>query len=301
MNNFAIERILVPTDTSEFSNLALQYALLFQKQLGSSINLLYAEEFSFLFTRDYPIGYYFENAPEVKTRAAELLREYTQEHVPDAAHISTMIVDDTPARAILISADEIDADLIIMGTHGRHGLRRALLGSVTERVLRDTGRPVMTVAPRLMAVDAAVRIESILCPVNFTAVAHQALDEACAFAQAFDAQLVVLHVREPEQNVNDDIEVRFSAWLDPVVRKHVRFHQIVVSGDPASQILGIANQIGADLIVVGAQHRRFSDSTVIGTTTERITRFARQPVLTVIRRVAEEKRVERKEELAVRA
>ncbi len=280
----SVERILVPTDTSEFSNLALQYALLFQKRLGSSIALLYAEEFSFLLSGEYPIGYYFENSPDVKKRATEQLRKYAQEHVPDTARVTTMIIDDTPARATLIAADDLDADLILMGTHGRHGLRRALLGSVTERVLRETDRPVMTVAPRLMPADATVRIQTILCPVNFTTVAHQALDQACSLGQAFQAQLVVVHVREPQTSVNEDLQMRFSGWIDPVIRKRLRYHQIVVNGDPAAQVLEISDQIGADLVVVGAQHKRFFDSTVMGTTTERVTRFARQPVLTVIRR-----------------
>jgi nucleotide-binding universal stress UspA family protein len=297
--NSNIKRILVPTDTSEFSNLALQYALLFQKKLGSQITLLYAEEFSFLFTGEYPIGYYFENVPEVKKHAAESLRKYAGEHVPNSAAVTTMIIDDTPARAILIAADDIQADLILMGTHGRHGLRRALLGSVTERVLRDTERPVMTVAPQLFPTNGEVKFATILCPVNFTSVAHQALEEACGFAEAFGADLIVMHVSEPDDTHGKSIEARFSGWVDPLVRDRTRYQQILVSGDPATQILEVAEQIGIDLIVVGAQHKRFSDATVIGTTTERITRFAKQPVLTVVRRTAAEKRQERKEELAV--
>lgn len=296
-----IDRILVPTDTSEFSNLALRYALLFQRQLGSQISLLYAEEFSFLFSAEYPIGYYFENVPEVKKHAAELLRKYAKEQVPDASHVTTMVVDDTPARAILIAADEIDADLIIMGTHGRHGLRRALLGSVTERVLRDTDRPIMTVAPSIIPAHGEAKFESILCPVNFTEVAHQALDEACGFADALGAELVVMHVAESADERAASIETRFSAWVDPCVRNRTRYQQIIVGGDPAAQILQVAEQMGVDLIVVGAQHKRFSDATVIGATTERITRFARQPVLTVIRRAAAEKRRHREKEVAATA
>jgi len=295
--NTSIERILVPTDTSEFSNLALRYALLFQKRLGSQVTLLYAEEFTFLFSGEYPIGYYFENVPEVKKHAGELLRKYAQEHVPPSAPVATMIMDDTPARGILIAADDIDADLILMGTHGRHGLRRALLGSVTERVLRETDRPVMTVAPRLFPANGEVKIETILCPVNFTDVAHQSLEQACAFAEVFGAELIVVHVAEPDDTHGQSVEARFSGWIDPLVRNRTRYQQVLVSGDPAAQILDVAERIGVDLIVIGAQHRRFSDATVIGTTTERITRFARQPVLTIVRRASAETRREREPEL----
>jgi len=283
-----IERILVPTDTSDFEGLALQYALIFQKTLGAKLTLLYAQEFSLLLTGEHPIGYYLENVPEAKTKAVDELRKYAREHVPGDAPVTTTVVDDTPARAIVATAERIDADLIIMGTHGRTGLRRAFLGSVAERVLRETKRPVLTVRPPLLTADREVNFRTILCPVNFTAVAHEALDHACELARDFGASLVVMHVSELDETSDESIQTRFHDWVDPRVRERTRYQRIIASGDPAARILELADNTGVDLIVIGAQHKRFSDRTVIGATTDRITRFARQPVLTILRHPAVE-------------
>jgi nucleotide-binding universal stress UspA family protein len=70
------------------------------------------------------------------------------------------------------------------------------------------------------------------------------------------------------------------------VRKNTRYDEVLLHGNASERVLEVAGQIDADLLVIGAQHRTFADSTVIGSTTERIARFAKQPVLTVIRRLA---------------
>ena len=172
-----------------------------------------------------------------------------------------------------------------MGTHGRTGWRRAVLGSVAERVLRETDLPVLTVNAAAAA-SHRVAIESILCPVNFTTVAHDALRYASLIANRLDARLVVLNVEEEEAPAID-LERDFGGWVDAAVRHHCDYQQLVVKGNAADAVLEAANQFQTDLIVIGAQHRRHTDTTVIGSTTERITRFAWQPVLTIVREPVE--------------
>jgi nucleotide-binding universal stress UspA family protein len=210
-------------------------------------------------------------------------------------------VQDAPARAIVSAAKQLRADLIIMGTHGRHGLRRALLGSVTESALRETDCPVLTVTPSLMEKNAKPAIRTVLCPVNFTHVAREALQYASALAASFDAELAVMYVAEGiDQPMLPQLEAAFSNWIDPHVRDRCRYNQIVLrNGDPAEHVIKMSQKLGADLIVIGAQHKWFSDATVIGTTTERITRFAKCPVLTIVRRPAVEKQL--KDELLAEA
>ena len=182
MNTHPMHRILVPTDMSEFATLALDYALLFRQKFDSQIALLYAEEFEFLLTAEYPLSYYFDNTSAAKSHAHELLRNYARRHIDDMTGVRTLVLDSQPARAIVGTADDINADLIIMGTHGRHGLRGALLGSVTERVLRETWRPVLTVLPKqFRGRDVVVR--RILCPVNYTAISDYALEYAQSIAE----------------------------------------------------------------------------------------------------------------------
>lgn len=280
MNTNPYERILVPTDLSEFDDLAIRYALLFQQRRGSKITMLHAEEVSWL-GAEHPVGYYFDNPSEAKEELRARLVEFAHRTTPESARVTTLFVDDAPERAIVKAAEETHADLIMMATHGRYGLRRAIVGSVTESVLRHTSLPVLTVTPRLFEVNEAVTLRTILCPVNFSAVAREALEQATAMADVFDAELIVIHVAE---DGIANVERQFSGWVDPLVRDRTQYRQLVVQGDPAGAVLNVADQVRADLIVVGAQHKFFSDTTVVGATTERITRFAKHAVLTVARK-----------------
>jgi nucleotide-binding universal stress UspA family protein len=297
MNTNLFERVLVPVELSEFDELAVRYALLFNQRLGSKLTLLHAEEVSWLAT-EQPIGYYFENANEAKEELRMRLNELANRYTPEGARVSALFVDDDAAHAIVETADEMNADLIIMATHGRKGVRRALIGSVTETVLHEMNRPVMTVTPRLHAAGTPIAIRTILCPVNFSEVARCSLEQAAAVAESFDAELIVMHVAEENSAaVIRYVEERFGRWVDPLVRERTRYRQIVVHGDAAASVISVADQIGADLLVIGAQHKRFSDTTVIGTTTERVTRFSRAPVMTVIRKPAFETAKEERYEL----
>ena len=294
MDTFGYDRVLVPTDMSEFAKLAVRYAVLFQERLGAALTLMYADEFYFpVDLLELPMGYYLENAPETKKKLSEQLRDYAKAGIPMGAE--ALIVQDAPARAIVSTAKDMGADLIIMGTHGRRGWRRALLGSVTESVLRDTDTPVLTVTPSLMK-DEPPKISTILCPVNFTRIARESLTHACSLAQAFGAELIVMYVAETidEEHV-PHVETAFSNWIDPQVQKNCSYRQLLVRAeDAAEKVLQTAQEMAVDLIVVGAQHRFFHEATVIGTTTERITRFAQCPVLTVIRKAIIEEHVEEK-------
>lgn len=286
MTTERIKRILVPTDLSDFSKAAAGWAAMFHRRLGSHITLLFANEpYIPVDVLQGPAAYAFQLEPEFLQRLSERLSAFATECFPDcASSVDSLIVDAAPAQAILQTANKIDADLILMGTHGRRGWRRALLGSVTENVVRATDRPLMSV-PASLATPGGPKIAKILCPVNFTDIGRQALEEAVALAAAFDSELQVLHVTDVvDHSFLTRIEDDFAAWVEPAVRHRCRYSQIVTRGDVAEQVLKLAERDGADLIVVGAQHRRFYDTTIIGTTTERIVRFAKQPVWTVVSR-----------------
>ena len=209
-----------------------------------------------------------------------------------------------PVPSILAAAKQRNADLIIMGTHLRHGWRRALLGSVSEGVLHGSECPVLTVATRDGYVGATpYAITNILCPVNFTDVARQSLHVAARIAEAFGAHLTIVHVIESADHVNvQRDEERVRSWIAPELQALCSYRELVVRGGAAERVLDCADDVGADFLVIGAQHKLFRDATVIGTTTERLIRFASCPVLVVPRQaVGREARTEVHEELAVTA
>ena len=104
-------------------------------------------------------------------------------------------------KEITREAERLPADLLILGTHGRSGFERLFLGSVTEKVLRSTRVPVLTIPPPVQHPGSPV-YKTILCPVDFSDASIRALEYALSLAQQADARLILLHVIE---NVLGDI------------------------------------------------------------------------------------------------
>jgi nucleotide-binding universal stress UspA family protein len=170
-------------------------------------------------------------------------------------------------------ATQLNADLIVMGTHGRTGFNRWMLGSVAERVLRESPVPVLTVrsAPR-------EPIHQILCPVHDTELSRRALGVAAGIGACFDASLTVLHVHEPAGNkpVRD-----LCSWIPAEERARCAIRELVLHGDAGEEIVRLATEEPCDMVVLGASRRRFFEGMVLGTTTLRTVRHAPCPVLTV--------------------
>jgi nucleotide-binding universal stress UspA family protein len=273
--------ILVPVDFSELSALALQYADALGRCSGARITVLHASAF------EAPPYFTQGQVEELRARlraaqrqAERDLREFVRKALgPDTAMPAVRVVEGRPAETILRTAQEIGSDLIVMGTHGRSGWNRLMLGSVTERVLRETSIPVLTVRGDMRTPERPLAIRNILCPVNDTPVARRALRQAAEMAHCLDATLTLLHVDEGSSR---DRIADLCAWVPNEQRQKCRIREITRRGEAAREIIAQAREEGCDLLVIGAQHRRFFDSTVIGSTTVRVVRHAPCPVLTVV-------------------
>ena len=158
-----ISQILVPTDFSPASMLAIEYAIEMARRYGASIRLLHVLD-EFAFTGAAPEGY-FEPAhlrEERKEKAQRQLSALAPLCAAAQVPLTTGLLSGTPAPAIVQYAETTAPDLIVMGTHGRAGLAHLLIGSVAERVVRTAPCPVLTVreTPRMaktVAADAALR------------------------------------------------------------------------------------------------------------------------------------------------
>ncbi|WP_411964726.1 universal stress protein [Haloferax sp. YSMS24] len=136
------ETILVPVDGSAPSELAVEQATNLAKTLGATVHVLYVVDERVLHATQLDAGglvrAYEEEGEKIVSEEAEVAQAADVDVVTAVEHGS-------PHRAILRYADEHDVDLIVMGTHGRRGLERYLIGSVTERVLRMTDVPILTI------------------------------------------------------------------------------------------------------------------------------------------------------------
>ena len=186
---FAPRRILVPHDFTGPSTRACDYALELAAAIGAAVHLVHVvEPFSIPLTDDER-GQLHAGASKELERTARLLRPHVRE-------VITSVVEGRPWEGIEAAATDGGADLIVMGTHGRRGVARALMGSVAAHVSRTSSVPVTTV-PDYVAVSrnsAGVRLAAALGSLeidgaNVVALSRGALTVATALAERTKASL----------------------------------------------------------------------------------------------------------------
>jgi nucleotide-binding universal stress UspA family protein len=287
MNRIEPKVILCPTDFSDPATFALRYAQFMAEGFQARLVVLYAEAFE-------PPPYFTANQEKAllkslarSRRAAEAhLSRYVRAHTGETLQAESLVVEGYPATAILQTAGERDIDWIVIGTHGHSGWQRLMMGSVTEKVLGESERPVLAVRYKKRKEETSpVSLRQVICPVNYTEIALQALHQAVAIVECFSARLLVFHVLESSGDESEEREMdRLCTWIPEEVRSRCEMKEMIRKGNAGEQILEVAASTDCDMIVLGAQHKRFHDSTVIGTTTMNVTRRAPCPVLTVISR-----------------
>ena len=300
----SVTRILCPVDFSDGSRRALEYAAAMATWYESNVTAL------FVFP-NIPVANvvpeYFAAGQVISLQDVDVdgLRKELQGFAAKAAGggpVRTELRESFDVRDEILNA-AADADLIIMGTHGRRGFDRLLLGSVTEKVLRKATCPVMVVPPHARpAATERIPFKEILCPVDFSESAARALLFALHLAQESDARITLLHVIEmpPELrelstwNGKDAIDVgavraaaeadalqRLRALVPPSAGTFCTIATRVEEGKGYREILKVAKELNADVIVMGVQGRGALDLMVFGSTTHGVVLGADCPVLTV--------------------
>lgn len=138
--------VLVPTDFSTGSALAVDAALDLAEALGARVTLTHVIEMPPTYMLTYAEGLAWP-VDELDTAAKRELGQMVERLKKRYAAIDSLVVTGDPREVILKTADDVGADLIVMATHARRGLARAFLGSVAERVVRTSRVPVLTVGP----------------------------------------------------------------------------------------------------------------------------------------------------------
>jgi len=295
MEPFAPQRILAATDFSDVSIGALRHAASWAQRFRAELVVLHAQEFlpitlDPLASYALPLGSCAEELQEAAREAArQQLEEAVRQYVPADVRVSRALLCGAPAEVIQEYGAAKHVGLVVLGTHGRAGIGRLLLGSVAERTLRVARHPALIIRP-FPAHDApeaaAPRVSHILCPVNYSEVARAAFEHASAVARAFSARLTAAFTVEQEHPTAENVhsaEDRLRAWLHAESEAQCRIRAVVRHGNAAEQVISMAREDAVDLVVIGAQHRRFVDTTVLGVTTVRVTRHAPCPVLVVPR------------------
>jgi nucleotide-binding universal stress UspA family protein len=193
----------------------------------------------------------------------------------------TRVVIDAPVAAIVDEARHCGADLAVMGTHGRTGFRRLVVGSVTESVMRMINLPLITVSPQMADSRGSIALPRIVVPIDDTSECREAMLAAAALA---DGEWRILCVRtakdcDDPQTAASQI-VRMQEWTPPEILDRCQY-RVLPDDHPAEQILELAKLIHADLIAVGSASNRSTGEVVRGTLAERLVERADCPVLVV--------------------
>ncbi|HSP13996.1 MAG TPA: universal stress protein [Thermoanaerobaculia bacterium] len=160
-----MKTILVATDFNELASAALRFASVLARRAAAEIVVVYADTFEpppeFTSAQIESVAQSIERS---RRRAKDELDRHAARNIVAGVHWRSIVVEGTPAAAILRVAEAEHADLIAMGTHGRGGLQRLLMGSVAERVIREAHLPVLTVRTTEIPKD----IRRIACPTGGT-------------------------------------------------------------------------------------------------------------------------------------
>ena len=201
----------------------------------------------------------------------------------------------TEARGILDYAERHDVDLIVMGTHGRRGLGRLLMGSVAEKVVRLAPVPVLTVCQSAEA-GGAQPIRRVLAPVDFSEYTAPALTHAKELAAVYDARVDLLHVitevalpgvygLEPVSVAEPGVQDRVRQALEEAMTRSPGaerpFSVHVLVGYPAHDIAEFAAEHDIDLVVIATHGRTGLKRLFMGSVAENVVRLACCPVFTL--------------------
>jgi nucleotide-binding universal stress UspA family protein len=275
----AINRILCPIDLSETSRHALDHAFAFGRWYEARVTVLHVLNVPLPVMP--PTG-----IPEGLSGIPPL-------------HPNDVIEEVRRFSGVTNSVDGSRADVVVvMGTHGRSGFEALFLGSVTEKVLRSTHVPVLTVPPAVERVESVI-YKTILCPIEFSDPSTRALEYALTLAEETGARLILLHVIEllvdapqlrelshftvPEYQryLEEDARARLRSAVPDEARVWCTPEERVLSGKAYRVILDLAEQEKAEVIVMGVHAKGALKRRLFGSTTHHVIREARCPVLTL--------------------
>ena len=283
-----IKRIFCPVDFFPASLNAVDYAIALARNYDAKVHILHVVT-PFL-PAAYDAAIPLESIVETLTAAAEknlekLLRRLKPQGVPVESTVRAGDVD----LQIQAFVEQRKPDLIVMGTHGRHGLEKWFLGSHTERLLRRANVPMLTIGHKKVKV-ASPAIKRVLVTTDFSDGTADALRYAFSVAQEYQAKVTLLHVL-------DDISADLSGkYRDPLiksirekledlipadVRARCDVTTRVETGVPVRRILDVIKKDKVDLVVMNLHGTGILDRALLGSTAERIVRSASAPVLAI--------------------
>ncbi|GKZ14694.1 universal stress protein [Haladaptatus sp. T7] len=287
--------ILIPTDGSRGATAGARHGLNLARAFDSRVHLLSVVDERAYSARLVDIDRDIrEHREALEDRAEEALDELADLAADANVQSERVVEHGIPSEAIRSFVDDRDIDLVSMGTHGRTGLDRYLLGSVTERVIRTSDVPVLTSRE---AAENERSYDAILLPTDGSDAAAGAVEHGLAIAERYGATVHALSVVDVRQltgmyetdswtpRLLDVVEEARERSVEGVAERAKDRGLDVVThvehGIPSSVIREYVPEQDIDLVAMGTHGRTGLDRYLIGSVTERTIRTSDVPVLTV--------------------
>jgi len=293
------QRILVPLDTSELAEVALPYAEQMAGRLGSEITLMSVSHSAGEKEQRVFRSYIQETVAVTKERANRYLEKPTGQDVK----VESAILVGNPAEEIVDYADRENIDVIVMATHGRSGIGRWALGSVADKVLRATERPVVLIRAKGARPDMLEKgvFKRALVPLDGSKESEAVIPHLEELASMLGAEVTLLQVLAivyhvyisgdaPAQVPYTDEEMKplkasAESYLEKVGSglkgKGVTTKCQVRVGAAGHEIIKLADEIGADIVAMSTHRRSGVGRLVFGSVAEKVVRSGNTPVLLV--------------------
>lgn len=296
------KRIMVPLDGSETSEQVLPYVRLFARGLEAKVELVRVFESPPPELADPTRGIYLAQVAEAyRNSANDYLSEKASSLRDEGIETSTKSAEGDPASFIITEAELDPETLIAMSTHGRSGITRWVMGSVTDKVLRVTGYPMLIIHPKEEEpMTPEVELEDVIVPLDGSPLAEQVIPHALSLASAMGLGITLLRsipssaeyfmymdypqpnydelYREVEENAQqylDEMKVQVTQLGAPTVEARV------VHGNAAEAITDYARDLPNSLVAMTTHGRSGVGRWVLGSIADRVVRHSIRPVLLV--------------------
>jgi nucleotide-binding universal stress UspA family protein len=289
-----IEHVICPIDLSTHSALALRHAAAWARWYDAWLHVLHVAPLPQPLLS--PTGLLAALPVRPLDEITADVNRFVDETLAGDDDPIVDVVQGQPSAAI-VHASAREHSLLVMGTHGWSGLDRLLLGSVTERVAHTTRCPLLVVPPRPLSLQATPALKQVLCAVDFQPSSLAGLRYALSFGQEARARIEVVTVLDylraddlgalietmvPEhEDLRNARLQQLHACIPEDARLWCEIQESVLAGPPADALLRRSEALEADLIVMGTGDRPHLHALWLGSTTGRLLREARCPVLIV--------------------
>lgn len=272
-----MKRILVPTDFSEHAEDALKVAVQIAKKNDSEIIVLHMLELPHQMNDAILGGASIPETMLFMKKANEMLDEISSRPYLDGIPVTEIVKIDKPIHGITQVSKDYDIDLIIMGSHGSSGVEELLIGSNTEKVVRNSEIPVLVIKKDI----SNFNVSNIVFASDFSAETKKPFEKLLNFTKFFEAKIHLVTICTP--NSFKPTHVIEKAMKDFVTEFNITNYTTQIYNDTNIEkgIINFANSINADIIGMCTHGRTGFAHFFNGSISEGLVNHAVRPVITL--------------------